>query len=388
MEYEQEYRQLMHTGAMNMLDVEPRFRFDIQLLAAEDEGRTEEPSEYKKRKAREEGKVAKTQELPGAMVLLFGFFILFLFSRSIFQSTLAMVQRYLNLVPEISGGEDVKVLFAPIIPVMIRIVGPLFGVVFVTAFLGNLVQVGFKFTAKTIKPDPSKINPNPIRFFTKVLFTKQSAVNLAKSVFKIAAISAVAFFLVKNDIHTIMKTVQMGTLQGFGLGMFLAFKLIMIISGILLLLSIPDYLFQRREHLESLKMTRQEAKEERKMLEGDPLLRSRVREKQREFSKRRMMQEVPNADVVITNPVHYAVALKYEMLKMEAPRCLAKGQDHIAGRIKEIARENEVPVVENKPLARELYRRVDVGEEIPDDLFTAVAEVLAFVYRLKKEEVG
>lgn len=362
------------------------FRFDLQLFAAEDEGRTEEPTEYKKRKAREEGKVVKTQELPGALVLLFGFFIFFILAKGIYKNTIQMMEYYLGMVPAVvRSDENIIFLFKPILPLLLKLVGPVLGIVFVAAFLGNVVQVGFQFTAKTIQPDLSRINPNPVRFFQRVLFTKQAAVNLAKSIFKIAAIGAVAFLLVKKDIPLITKTLDMGLNQGFYLIVLLSFKLIMVVSGILLVLSIPDYIFQHRQHIEALKMTRQELKEERKLLEGDPLLRAKMREKQRAYAKRRMMQEVPKADVVITNPVHYATALKYEALKMSAPVCVAKGQDLVAQRIKEIAKENDVPVVENKPLARELYKRVDIGDEVPDDLFAAVAEVLAFVYKLKKK---
>jgi flagellar biosynthetic protein FlhB len=249
-----------------------------------------------------------------------------------------------------------------------------------------VVQVGFIFSTKPIQPDLTRINPNPIRFFTKILFTRQAAMNLAKAIFKIAAISVVAFFLIRKDIHQIMLTVDMGVLQAMYFCLMIAFKLVMIISGILLVLSVPDYFFQRHEHIESLKMTRQELKEERKLLEGDPLLRARMRERQRDYARRRMMAEVPKADVVITNPVHYAVALQYEELKMRAPLCVAKGRDIIAENIKRIAKENEVTVVENRPLARELYRRVDIGDEIPEDLFTAVAEVIAFVYKLKRKK--
>ena len=210
--------------------------------------------------------------------------------------------------------------------------------------------------------------------------------NLAKAIFKIAAISVIAFFLIRKDIFQIMQTVDMGVLQAMHFCLMIAFKLVMIISGILLVLSIPDYFFQRHEHIESLKMTRQELKEERKLLEGDPLLRARMRERQRDYARRRMMAEVPKADVVITNPTHYAVALQYEELKMRAPMCVAKGREIIAENIKRIAEENDVTVVENRPLARELYRRVEIGDEIPEDLFTAVAEVIAFVYKLKRKK--
>jgi flagellar biosynthetic protein FlhB len=362
-------------------------RFDLQLFAAEDEGRTEEPTEYKKRKAREEGKVAKTQELPSALVLLFCFFLIFLFSKQLYKLLAGMMEYYIGLVPDVvNSGENVIFLLKPILPTLAKIIGPILGVAFIAAFAGNIVQVGFKFSTKPIQPDLSKINPNPVRFFTKILFSPQSAVNLGKAVFKIAAISVVSFFLVRKDVYTIMSTIDMGIAQSFLLFLTLTFKLVIIASGILLLISIPDYFFQRHQHIESLKMTRQELKEERKLLEGDPHLRAHLRERQREYAKRRMIQEVPKADVVITNPVHYAVALKYEVLKMSSPYCVAKGQDHIAGRIKKAAEDNEVPVVENKPLARELYKRVDIGDEIPEDLFTAVAEVLAFVYKLKDKK--
>ncbi|MBN2324211.1 MAG: flagellar biosynthesis protein FlhB [Spirochaetes bacterium] len=366
----------------------PSLRFDLQLFAAEDEGRTEEPTEYKKRKAREEGKVAKTQELPQALVMLFGFFCIFLLAKMFYRSTAGLMRYYLELIPEVANSQQsVAFLLRPILPVLIRLVGPILGVCFIAAFAGNVIQVGFKFSTKPIQPDFSKINPNPVRFFTKILFSSQAAVNLGKAIFKIAAISVISFFLIKNDIETIMRSLDMGVVEGFRLILSLTFKLVMMASGVLLLLAIPDYLFQRHLHIESLKMTKQELKEERKLLEGDPHLRAHMRERQREFARRRMMQEVPKADVVITNPTHYAVALKYESLIMSSPYCIAKGQDHMARRIQEVARQHEVSVVENKPLARELYRRVDIGDEIPEDLFTAVAEVLAFVYKLKEKKV-
>jgi flagellar biosynthetic protein FlhB len=373
-------------GLAGLLEQDLPFRFDLQLFAAEDEGRTEEPTEYKKRKAREEGKVAKTQELPSALIMLFGFFMIFIFSKGIYRNLLGMMELYLGSVQEVvNSGENVVFLLRPILPIIARIVGPIMGVVFIAAFIGNVVQVGFQFSVKPIQPDVSRINPNPIRFFQRVLFSSQSAVNLGKAIFKIATIGVIAFFLVRRDVDTIMRTVDMGVTQGVYVILSIAFRLVMIVSGVLLVLSIPDYLFQRRQHIESLKMTRQELKEERKLLEGDPLLRARMRERQRAYARRRMMHEVPSADVVITNPIHYAVALKYEALRMSAPTCVAKGQELIARRIRDIAEEHSVPLVENKPLARELFMKVDIGDEVPDELFTAVAEVLAFVYKLKKK---
>ena len=366
----------------------PFFSIDLQLFAAEDEGRTEEPTEYKKRKAREEGKVVKTQELPSALILIFGFSLVFIFFKYMYRNSMGMIIQYFGMINEISkSGINIIFLFKPLIPLMIKFLIPVLGVVFIAALLGNVVQVGFKFSSKPIQPDFEKINPNPIKFFTKILFSRQTIVNLAKSIFKVATISVISFLLIRKDLHNLARTVDMGLIQAIHLPLTIAFKLIMVTGGVLLALSLPDYLFQRFEHIESLKMTRQELKEERKLLEGDPLMRARMRERQREFARRRMMQEVPNADVVITNPVHFAVALKYEAFRMSAPVCIAKGQDLIAQRIKEIANENDVAIVENRPLARELYKRVDIGDEIPDDLFSAVAEVLAFVYKLKKQAV-
>jgi flagellar biosynthetic protein FlhB len=362
------------------------FAFDLQLFAAEDEGRTEEPTEYKKRKAREEGKVAKTQELPSALIMLFGFFVIFLLSKVMYKNLLGMMRFYLGSVEQVvQSGENMVILLRPILPIMIKVVGPIVVVVFMAAIIGNVAQVGFQFSIKPIQPDISKINPNPIRFFQRVLFSKQTAVNLGKAIFKIVTIGVVAFLLIRKDMATILQTIDMGLPQGVHIILSMAFKLVMIVSGILLILSIPDYIFQRRQHIESLKMTKQELKEERKLLEGDPLLRARMRERQRAYARKRMMHEVPTADVVITNPIHYAVALKYEALRMSAPNCVAKGQELLAQRIREIAEEHDVPVVENKPLARELYRRVDIGDEVPDELFTAVAEVLAFVYKLREK---
>jgi len=364
------------------------FHFDLQLFAAEDEGRTEEPTEYKKRKAREEGKVAKTQELPSALILLFGFFAIFLLIKVISRNLMGMMQLYLGSVQQVvSSGENIVFLMRPILPIIVKTIGPIVVVVFIAAIIGNVAQVGFQFSIKPIQPDVSKINPNPIRFFQRVLFSKQTAVNLGKAIFKIVTIGVVAFLLIRRDIATIMLTIDMGLSQGVYIILSMAFKLVMIVSGILLILSIPDYIFQRRQHIESLKMTKQELKEERKLLEGDPLLRARMRERQRAYARKRMMHEVPTADVVITNPIHYAIALKYEALRMSAPSCVAKGQELLAQRIKDIAEEHDVPVVENRPLARELYRRVEIGDEVPDELFTAVAEVLAFVYKLKAKAV-
>ena len=251
------------------------FPFDLQLFAAEDEGRTEEPTEYKKRKAREEGKVAKTPELPAALVLLFGFFLVFIIFDFLAKNSIKMMEYYLRLVPDVvNGGTNVMFLFKPMVPILLKLLGPVLAVTLIAAFLGNVVQVGFLFSTKPIEPNFSKINPNPIRFFTRNVFSRQGLVNLGKSIFKIAAIGAVSFLLVRKDLAALMRTLDMSVVQAFSVGLIMTFKLVMVVTGIFLFLSIPDYFFQRSEHLESLKMTRQEVKEEQKLLVGDPLLRA------------------------------------------------------------------------------------------------------------------
>jgi flagellar biosynthetic protein FlhB len=260
-------------------------------------------------------------------------------------------------------------------------VGPVVLGLMILGTLANAAQVGFHFYWEILTPKFHKFNP--ISGIQRLLFSKHSAVEVAKNVFKIAIIGMVAYIAVKAMIEDAVGLMDgdAATVVGFmtksaasaATKMGLAF---LVVAGL-------DYAFQRYEHEETLKMTKPEVKEEGKMAEGDPLIKGRIRSIQRQIAYKRMMTEVPKADVVVTNPTHVAVALKYDAAKMNAPKVIAKGAELIAKRIKDIALQHNIPIVEDRMLARTLYRTVDAGHEVPEKLFQAVAQVLAYIYRMK-----
>ena len=359
----------------------PSFWIDLQWFAAEDEGRTEEPTEQKIRKAREEGKVAKSAEFTSALVLLFPIITLGILGSYILATTVEMMRYFLSLSSEIDIRSDARIIPA-FFNYFIRITVPIFTVAFVAALLGNIFQVGFLFTAKPITPDFSKILPRFGRFFKRAFFSGEAALNLGKSVFKIIVIGLIAFLNIRGKLEDIALLVASTFWQSLQTITGTAFQILVESAIALLLLSIPDYMFQRFQHRQSLRMSRQEVKEERRMSEGDPLVRSRLRERMRELLTRNMMRSVPNADVVVTNPTHYAVAMEWNRRTMDAPTVTAKGMDNIALKIREIAEESNVPCIENKPLARALYAEVEIGDIIPEKYYEVMALVLAQVYKM------
>jgi flagellar biosynthetic protein FlhB len=350
-------------------------------FAAEDEGRTEEPTEHKIRKAREEGKVAKSIELTSAVVLLFGIVTLGLVSGSLLEGIQEMLSFFFSSYDEIDITSEAR-----IVPIFfrffLRLALPVVAVSFLAAIFGNVLQVGFLFSVKPITPDVNKIIPHFGRFFKKALLSGEAFFNLSKALLKIAIIGFIAFLNIRAELPRLSQLIALPFTSGFVLVAQIAFRIIVEAAIALLLLSLFDYVFQRRQHLESLKMSRQEIKEERKMYEGDPLIKSRLRERMREILTRNMLQAVPQADVVITNPSHYAVAMEWRRVVMEAPVVVAKGVDSMAQKIKEIAGENGIPLVENKPLARALYQEVEIGDVIPEKFYEVMATILAQVYRL------
>jgi len=369
----------------------PAFRdatpFDVHLqwFAAEDEGRTEEPTEHKLRKAREEGKVVKSVELSSSLVLLFGVATLGLISSYFLKNILSMLRFFLQHATELDITSDGGLLPA-FYNYFFRLTLPVLLVTFLAAFLGNVLQVGFLFSSKPITPDLDRIVPRFGRFFRRALFSGEAAFNLGKTLLKVGVIFALAFINIRIQLPKLVNLVDMHHMVAFRLVVSIAFRIIVEAALAMMVLSIPDYLFQRRQHRESLKMSRQEIKEERRMYEGDPLIKSRLRERMRDLLTRNMMRAVPKADVVITNPTHYSVAVEYDRLVMEAPTVTAKGVDAIAKKIREIAKENDVPLVENKPLARTLYQEVDIGDVIPEKYYEVMAIILAEVYKMAGRE--
>ncbi len=360
-------------------------RFDLQLFAADDEGRTEEPSEKKLREAREKGQVAKSQELAPSIVVIFGFFVIFMFSSWIFDTIIRIMKYYLSNFSRMSiTMHSFQNDFLRLTLEGGKILLPIFVAVVVAAIMSDGLQVGFQFSTHPLKFDWSKIKFDPATIMKKIFFSKQVGMNLFKSIFKVLIIGFTSYLIIKADFETILRT------PDFSIGMALvtlsniAFKIIIWAAVLLLILAIPDYIFQKREFIESLKMSKQEMKEELKETMGDPYLRARLKEMQREIVMKNMIREVPKADVVVTNPTHYAVALKYERESMEAPTVIAKGTDSLALKIREIARENSITMIENRPLAQELYKRLEVGDIVPQDLFYAVSLVYAELYRRRE----
>lgn len=262
------------------------------------------------------------------------------------------------------------------------VVAPILLGAMVAGLLGNYLQVGFLFSMEPLVPNFDRINP--ISGFKRV-FSRRALAELFKSLFKIGIIGYVAYKTVAGDLQSFPILIGLELNQVVAFLSDLVSRLLLWVGLSMLVLAMADYYYQRYEFEQSIRMTKQELKEEFRQTEGSPEVRSRIRQKQREMSRRRMMQDVKKADVVVTNPTHYAVALEYKNKDMTAPRVLAKGQGLIAFRIREVAREAHVPVVENPPLARQLHRIAEVGREIPADLYQAVAEVLAFVYQLRQK---
>jgi flagellar biosynthetic protein FlhB len=348
----------------------------------QEQERTEEATSRRREEAREKGQVARSQELISVGILV-ACLIYFYFGASGF---LKNIMELMTAGFRAAGradltAESLNYLFIDLIYKVFFVLFPIMLTVVVAALLGNILQIGVLFSVKSVTPQFSKIDP--IKGFQR-LFSMRSVIELIKSIFKICIVGAVAYFVVKNELSNmipLMEQTVWGMMTYFGR---ICFKILLATTIILVILAIFDYIYQRWEYEKSLRMTKQEIKDEYKNTEGDPLIKARIRRIQREIAHKRMMAQVPKADVIITNPTHLAVAIKYDPDNMLAPTVVAKGANIIAEKIKQIAEENEVPIVENKPLAQVLYKMVDIDNLIPEDLYRAVAEVLAFVYDQKK----
>lgn len=362
---------------------------DLQWFAAEDEGRTEDPTEYKLRKAREEGRVAKSQELNGAIVLLIPIITLIAFAPSMMNTFTELLRFYLTRAASADFTDPALVL--AFFHYFIKLVLPVTIAAMAAGVISNVLQNGgFLFSLKPMEPKFSKVAPNFGKFFGR-LFSAEGLFNLAKSLFKVAVIAVIAYVNVRNELPKLVTMLNASLWNGVVFIASMSARLLVTAAILFLVISVPDYIFQRRQFMESLKMSKQEVKEEYKQMEGDPLVKSRLRQRMRELLSQNMAVNVPKADVIITNPTHFAIALQWDRATMRAPMLTAKGADQVALRIKEIARENNVPIVENKPLARALYAEVEIGDMIPDEYYQALAVILARVYALdsrKKNILG
>lgn len=354
-------------------------------MAAEDEGRTEEPSEYKLEKARKEGRVAKSQEISGALILLFTVLVLIFLGKYIFTQFIDILHFYFNKTanPDLTDGSLIMAgynfFFKCIVPT--ALVGA------VAAIVGNIIQTkGFLFTTKTIEPKFSKIVPKFGEYFKKTIFSGKGLFNIAKSIFKVAVIVAIAYVYIKKDIFVLIEVIGNGDVAGaVGKIAKMAATLLIIVSILFLAISIPDYFVQKKDFMEEMKMTKQEQKEEYKEMEGDPEVKSKLQQMQRELLAHNIPKAVSESDVVITNPTHFAVALKYDQTIADtAPQVTAKGEDQLAQTIKRIARENDIPIVENRPIARTLYTELEIGDIIPDKYINAIAVIYSHLDKFKQ----
>ncbi len=361
---------------------ESLIKFNLQLFANDEGGeKTEEPTAKKIDDSRKEGQVAKSKEISTAASLLAVFlclkvFIGFLGERliGVYGNFWGELDVYANSA--FNSVTAVKLLTESLKYILITCV-PFFIVSFVVAFLSQAVQFKWMVTSKPLQPKLNKLNP--ISGF-KRMFSKQALFELFLSIVKIVIIFFICYSVIKDNINVLLTVYDLGIEDSLGILFDLVIDLGLKVSLVYFVLAIADLFFQKWKHKQDLKMTKQEVKDEYKNQEGDPKIKSQQRQRMQQASRRRMMQSIPEADVVITNPTHFAVALKYDNTVNQAPIVVAKGADYLAFKIKDIAKENNVVIYEDKPLARMLYSNVDIGREIPAELYQAVAEVLAYVY--------
>ena len=355
--------------------------FDLQFFGEE---RTEEATPHKREKVREEGRVCVSKDLTAAAGIITALLGLSMLGALTWRTLTGLIRFMISYIGDKSllqdgwfyyvAWEAIKDYFAAWLPLGALVV--LFSTCAVIA------QVGFAFTSKPFEPKFDRLNP-----FTgmKKIISLRSIVELLKGLLKASIFAVMIYTAIRNYLPTSSKTMQMplefGSLEFWDMLWNMAMRLALM----LLVMAFADYFYQKWDFEKSIRMSKKEIKDEYKQMEGDPQIKSKIRQKQREMAKQRMMADVPKADVVITNPTHIAVALAYDREVMGAPQVLAKGGDFLAKQIREIAKANLIPVIENKPLAWALYENVEIGEEIPEDLYRGVAEVLALVYKLKKE---
>ena len=364
-----------------------RFAYNLQFFG-EGGDKTEKATPKKLEDARKEGRVARSSDLINGLMLLLMFFVLRIFGNFMAKGFLESFVKYYNKTPDISmeifdvkqavnlGNEIVFDIVIACLPVLIGS--------FLVAFVGNVVQIGWKVTTKPLKPNLDRLNPIG---GLKRMFSQEKVVELIKSILKVFAIAIVAYNEVKDRWLFILNLYDFEFMQAIVNIFDIVLDVGVKISVLFVIIGVADFGYQKWKHLHDLRMSKQEVKDEMKQSEGDPQVKGRIRQKMREGARRRMMQELPKADVVITNPTHFAVAIKYDKEKAEAPYVLAKGADFVASTIKEAAKEHKIEIVENKPLARMLYYNVEIGEQIPPELYQMVAEVLAYVYSVKNKEI-
>ncbi|MFC4735620.1 flagellar biosynthesis protein FlhB [Bacillus daqingensis] len=355
-------------------------QLDLQHFAQE---KTEKATPKKRLESRNKGQVAKSTDVNTAFILMLVFLLFWLMGSYITQELMAMLRfTFTDFMLMELTEENLHMLMLEFSFQAFLITAPVMLAAGAAGVAANLLQVGVLFAPEAIKMKLEKIDP--IKGFKRI-FSIRALVEFLKSMMKILLVGIVTGGVMYFFIDDLLRL----GLYSIRDGMMLIGRLIVImglaVAFLLIFLAILDYMYQKYDFEKNIRMSKQDVKDEYKKTEGDPLIKSKIKEKQRQMAMSRMMQEVPKADVVITNPTHYAIALKYDENAMEAPVITAKGVDYIALKIKNTARQHEVVMVENRPLARALYAEAEIGDQVPEDLFKAVAEVLAYVYRIQQK---
>ncbi len=350
---------------------------------AEESGqeRTEDATAKRREDFREKGQVAQSKEVTTAALICLSLILWIFYAPMLWSSMEELVARAFELLGnfEVTPLSVVRMGWELGIQ-MLLLLAPIFLISLLTGFFSTFLQVGPLFTTKPFVPDLSKFDP--IKGMGR-LVSKRSAVELVKSLAKVLLIAFVAYLTIRAEFDQALSLMDMELVQTVSFLGRTTYLVMVKVCMILILLGIIDFYFVRWEMEQKMKMSKQEQKEEFKSAEGDPAIKARIRSLQQQLSRRRMMEEVPKADVILTNPTHLSVALRYDRATMDAPQVVAKGSGHMAMRIREVARQHRVPLVENKPIAQALYK-VEIGHPVSEDLYTAVAEVLAYVYSLKR----
>ena len=352
-------------------------------MAEDQEERTEEATDQRREDFRKRGQVPMTRELSTAVFFLMAAGMMYVASRFFLQNVVELFTRTMgpDLLTTIREGKITETLSFIGFKLLI-LVSPIFALAMIVGVASQVLQTGFLQVEDALTPNLNKLNP-----LTALgrIFSMKGVAELFKSLAKLLAVSVTLYLILKNEIDKIPYLSSLSIEQILSYLGMVVFKLLMVVGIFMLILAVADYFFQRWQLEKEMMMTKQEIKEEHKSRDGDPMIKARIRKIQREVATRKMLTEVPKGDVVVTNPTHIACVLKYSE-NLPAPQLIAKGADLMAEKIKEIARQNNIPVIENKPLARTIFKTMKIGQVIPRELFVAVAEVLSYVYRLRRKK--
>ncbi|CAN5470651.1 flagellar biosynthesis protein FlhB [soil metagenome] len=352
-------------------------------MSDDQQEKTEEATQQRRDDFRKRGQVAQTRELASVLALLGSALLLWTLARFSLQQVSELITFSLgpNLVAAVKTNQFGPIVFF-VLKKMCMLGGPIILMLLLLSIISTVVQVGLLYNEEALNFDFEKINP--LNGFKRVVSVK-SLVEGAKSLAKLIVVTWIVWWLIKDELQVLPRISSLSLEQIMSYTGSLTVKLLSGLGVFLAVIAAADYFFQRYDLEKQMRMSKQEIKEEHKSREGDPMIKARIRRIQREMSQKRMMKDVPKADVIVTNPTHIACALRYDPATMAAPQLVAKGSGHIAEKIKEIARENGVPIMENKPLARAIFKTLKIGHTVPRELFTAVAQVLSYVYRLKRK---